>query len=204
LLPWSVVAGGPSCPARTAGRASGTEAAVRASRVRGPGGVHSSVTDTYGVRMVQPGPARTSAVDEQLCFALYRASRAMTSVYRPLLERLGLTYPQYLVLLVLWDRGATTVTGIGNAVALDTGTLSPLLKRLEVSGFITRTRQADDERSVLITLTGAGRDLEAPVADVQRQATQATGLTVGELAEMRSSLRRLTARLRSAASARSA
>jgi MarR family transcriptional regulator, organic hydroperoxide resistance regulator len=172
--------------------------------VRGPGGVHSSVAGTYGVRMVQRGPARTSAVDEQLCFALYRASRAMTSVYRPLLERLGLTYPQYLVLLVLWDRGATSVTGIGNAVALDTGTLSPLLKRLEVSGFITRTRQVDDERSVLITLTGAGRDLEASVADVQRQAAQATGLTAGEVAEMRSSLRRLTARLRSAASARSA
>jgi MarR family transcriptional regulator, organic hydroperoxide resistance regulator len=154
--------------------------------------------------MVQPGPTRTNAVDEQLCFALYSASRAMTGVYRPLLERLGLTYPQYLVLLVLWDRGATTVTGIGNALALDTGTLSPLLKRLEVSGLISRTRQPGDERSVLVALTEAGSDLGAPIAEVQRLAIRATGLTAGELAEMRSSLRRLAARLRTAARGRSA
>jgi MarR family transcriptional regulator, organic hydroperoxide resistance regulator len=157
--------------------------------------------DTYGRRMVQPASGRTSPVDDQLCFALYTASRAMTGCYRPMLESLGLTYPQYLVLLVLWDRGDTTVTGIGHALQLETGTLSPLLKRLEATGLITRTRQADDERSVLVALTAAGRELEAEVSQVQRRAVEATGLTPVELRELRMALNRLTVALRSAASA---
>jgi MarR family transcriptional regulator, organic hydroperoxide resistance regulator len=141
---------------------------------------------------------RTTPLDEQLCFALYTASRAMTSAYRPLLERLGLTYPQYLVMLVLWERGESAVTGIGHALQLETGTLSPLLKRLETAGMITRTRQAGDERSVLVGLTEAGRALESRVADVQRDVDQCTGMDGADVVDLRATLRSLTAGLRSA------
>lgn len=151
------------------------------------------------MHMAQPSSARTSVLDEQLCFALYTASRAMTACYRPMLQEAGLTYPQYLVLLVLWERGSALVTGIGRALQLDTGTLSPLLKRLEANGLINRTRQDGDERAVLVTLTSAGRDLEAHLADVQRRAAHAAGLSRGEIAELRATLHRLTRQLRSAA-----
>lgn len=142
--------------------------------------------------------ARTTPLDEQLCFALYAASRAMTSVYRPMLDRLGLTYPQYLVMLVLWERGDSPVTGIGQALQLETGTLSPLLKRLEATGLITRTRQLGDERSVLVALTEEGRELESKVADVQHDIGRCTGLDGTGIAELRATLQTLTASLRSA------
>src|ERR1700712_2247448 len=100
-----------------------------------------------------PSALDAPLLDEQICFALYSASRALTSRYRELLEPLELTYPQYLVLLVLWESGSTSVKGLGARVHLDSGTLSPLLRRLEVSGHITRSRLATDERSVLIELT---------------------------------------------------
>lgn len=148
--------------------------------------------------MAQPGPDRTSPLGDQLCFALYAASRAMTACYRPLLDALGLTYPQYLVLLVLWQRGATTVTGIGHELQLETGTLSPLLKRLEATGLVTRTRQAGDERSVLVSLTAAGAALEAQVAETQTHIGAAIGLGRDELGELRETLHQLAARLRAA------
>lgn len=141
--------------------------------------------------------ALASPLDEQLCFALYTASRAMTSCYRPLLDALDLTYPQYLVLLVLWERGEAPVTGIGQELRLETGTLSPLLQRLEAAGLITRTRRADDERSVLIGLTPAGRALESRVAQVQGRVGAATGLEPSEIGELRALLHRLSDRLRS-------
>jgi len=133
--------------------------------------------------MTQVERARATVLDEQLCFALYTASRAMTSCYRPMLDALGLTYPQFLVLLVLWERGDCSVTGIGNALQLETGTLSPLLKRLEATGFITRTRQMGDENeqryrrcdqqhSVPLDRRGGG---EAPVAERQQNPTQENG-----------------------------
>lgn len=149
--------------------------------------------------MAQAGPVRTTPLDEQLCFALYAATRAMTSCYRPMLDALDLTYPQYLVLLVLWERGDATVTGIGQALQLETGTLSPLLKRLDAAGLITRTRQAGDERSVLVSLTAAGRELEARVAETQVNVGAATGLTGAEIDELRDTLHLLSARLRAAA-----
>jgi MarR family transcriptional regulator, organic hydroperoxide resistance regulator len=154
--------------------------------------------------MVQPGSERTSALDDQLCFALYAASRAITGCYRPMLDAVGLTYPQYLVMLVLWERGTTRVTAIGHALQLETGTLSPLLERLEAGGLVTRTRQTGDERSVLVSLTATGQDLEARVADVQRRAARAAGLSRAEVADLRASLNRLTGRLRAVAGARSA
>jgi DNA-binding MarR family transcriptional regulator len=154
----------------------------------------------YGGSMTKADRVRASVLDEQLCFALYTASRAMTGCYRPMLDALGLTYPQFLVLLVLWERGDTSVTGIGNALQLETGTLSPLLKRLEATGFITRTRQADDERSVVVGLTEAGRAVEERVAAVQNDVSDATGLTEPEIVALRATLRTLTANLRNPAS----
>jgi DNA-binding MarR family transcriptional regulator len=150
--------------------------------------------------MTEVDRASATVLDEQLCFALYTASRAMTSCYRPMLDALGLTYPQFLVLLVLWERGDSSVTGIGGALQLETGTLSPLLKRLESTGFITRTRQMGDERSVVVGLTPAGRAVEEQVAAVQREAGAATGLTDAEVVALRNGLHALTASLRSAAS----
>jgi DNA-binding MarR family transcriptional regulator len=150
--------------------------------------------------MTKADRVRASVLDEQLCFALYTASRAMTSCYRPMLDAMGLTYPQFLVLLVLWERGDSSVTGIGTALQLETGTLSPLLKRLETAGFITRTRQAEDERSVVVGLTDAGRALEERAATVQREVSDATGMTDDEIAALRATLQRLTGNLRATAS----
>src|SRR5687768_2321767 len=97
-------------------------------------------------------PENPLALDQQVCFALYSASRAITAAYRPLLAPLGLTYPQYLVMLALWERSPRTVRALGETLHLESGTLSPLLKRMEANGLITRTRSADDERQVLIGL----------------------------------------------------
>jgi MarR family transcriptional regulator, organic hydroperoxide resistance regulator len=149
--------------------------------------------------MTRTERARTTGLDEQLCFALYTASRAMTSCYRPMLDVLGLTYPQFLVLLVLWERGDTQVTGIGQALQLETGTLSPLLKRLEATGLVTRTRQSGDERSVVVGLTPEGLALEERAAAVQREAGAATGLRDAEIAALRMTLRVLTGALRAPA-----
>ena len=98
-------------------------------------------------------------LDSQLCFLVYRLHRALNERYRPVLADLGLTYPQYLVMLVLWESEPVTVGDLGARLHLDSGTLSPLLKRMEGAGLVTRTRSVDDERSVRISLTGAGRDL---------------------------------------------
>jgi MarR family transcriptional regulator, organic hydroperoxide resistance regulator len=105
-------------------------------------------------------------LDDQLCFALYAASRAVTARYRPLLDPLGLTYPQYLVMLVLWEQDQATVQQLGRQLRLDSGTLSPLLKRLEDAGLVTRARRPEDERSVLVRLTARGRRLRTRAAAV--------------------------------------
>ena len=105
-------------------------------------------------------------LDHQLCFALYSASLAMTKVYKPLLSALGLTYPQYLAMLALWEHDGLLVSELGDRLYLDSGTLTPLLKRLEVAGWVSRLRVVDDERRVRITLTPAGRQLKARAAHV--------------------------------------
>jgi MarR family transcriptional regulator, organic hydroperoxide resistance regulator len=105
-------------------------------------------------------------LDNQLCFALYSASLAMTKLYKPLLETLGLTYPQYLAMLVLWERDGLMVSELGERLFLDSGTLTPLLKRLESFGLIARIRDVQDERRVHITLTAAGRDLKTQAAEI--------------------------------------
>ena len=113
-------------------------------------------------RPVLRGKAGPSSLElgEQLCFALYSASRAMSKVYRRLLDPLGLTYPQYLVMLVLWERDGLTVNEVGERLYLDSATLTPLLKRLQSAGLVTRTRASADERQVLVALTSAGRRLK--------------------------------------------
>src|SRR6201989_2820877 len=98
-------------------------------------------------------------LDNQICFAVYSAAHAFTRVYKPLLDRLGLTYPQYLVMLVLWERDDVPVKDIGERLFLDAGTLTPLLKRLEAADLIKRTRSTEDERQVLIALTSQGQAL---------------------------------------------
>lgn len=132
------------------------------------------------------------ALDRQVCFALYSASRATTAVYRPMLERMGVTYPQYLVLLVLWEQDGRGVREICTELDLDTGTLSPLLKRLEGLGFVERRRLATDERRVEIHLTDAGRALRSQAVDIPKQLAGKTGMTVADLEHLRDSLVKLT------------
>jgi DNA-binding MarR family transcriptional regulator len=130
-------------------------------------------------------------LDHQLCFALYSASLAMTKLYKPLLEPLGLTYPQYLVMLVLWEADGITVSQLGERLALDSGTLTPLLKRLEAAGQIQRLRDASDERRVLLRLSAAGRSLKKRALAVPESVACASGCELGELAALTSRLKTL-------------
>jgi DNA-binding MarR family transcriptional regulator len=132
------------------------------------------------------------ALDKQLCFALYAASRAMTATYRPRLDPLGLTYPQYLVLLALWERDGRSVGDLCTALELDSGTLSPLLKRLETAGLVRRERSVADERRVEVTLTDRGRELREEVCDIPAGTFEATGMSMAELVALRDTLQRLT------------
>ncbi|MFI1397501.1 MarR family winged helix-turn-helix transcriptional regulator [Streptomyces sp. NPDC020681] len=132
-------------------------------------------------------------LDDQLCFALYAASRAVTGRYRPLLEELGLTYPQYLVMLVLWEHGSVPVKDLGASLQLDYGTLTPLLKRLEANGLLRRERHREDERLVLVSPTDEGLALREQARKVPAAIGDAMGLTPGEHEEAMRLLRRLTA-----------
>lgn len=134
-------------------------------------------------------------LDGQLCFALYAASHAFGRFYAPLLEPLGLTYPQYLAMLVLWDSEPLSVTALGQRLFLDSGTLTPLLKRLEVGGLITRRRNPKDERQVLIGLTEAGRALRAQATHIPEAICAAVGGDLGWMEELRQTLEALRGRL---------
>ncbi|MEO7496261.1 MAG: MarR family transcriptional regulator [Massilia sp.] len=133
-------------------------------------------------------PPNLLALENQFCFALYSASHAMTKSYKPLLDRLGLTYPQYLVMLVLWEHDGLPVKDIGARLFLDSGTLTPLLKRLEAGGLLERKRDAQDERQVRITLSDQGRALKAEAMAIPHQVLCASGLAVDELGRMRAEL----------------
>jgi DNA-binding MarR family transcriptional regulator len=130
-------------------------------------------------------------LDDQLCFALYAAQRAVTAAYRPLLAELGLTYPQYLTMLVLWERGEIPVKELGSALRLDYGTVSPLLKRLEAAGLVRRERSAADERSVRLVLTDEGDALRERAGKVPEQLLVSTGLEGPEIVRLRADLHRL-------------
>ncbi|MFI9076425.1 MarR family winged helix-turn-helix transcriptional regulator [Streptomyces sioyaensis] len=134
-------------------------------------------------------------LDHQVCFSLHAASRAFGGVYRDALKGLGLTYPQYLVMLVLWEHGPQPVKAIGEQLRLDSGTLSPLLKRLESAGLVRRERSTEDERSVTIHLTPAGDELRAEALPVPRRMLAATGLTIEELRTLQGLLARVTSAL---------
>ncbi|MFQ1002044.1 MarR family winged helix-turn-helix transcriptional regulator [Modestobacter sp. SSW1-42] len=135
------------------------------------------------------------ALDDQLCFALYAASRAVTARYRPMLDQLGITYPQYLVLMLLWEEDGQTVGQLGSRLALDSGTLSPLLKRLTAAGLVTRHRRTDDERSVSVCLTDAGRALHEPAFAVNAAMIDALELDDQQFTELRNQLRIVTERV---------
>ena len=120
-------------------------------------------------------------LDTQMCFALYSASLTMTKVYKPLLARLGLTYPQYLVLLVLWEQDERNVSELGERLFLDSGTLTPLLKRLEALDFISRRRDAADERRVIVALTPTGKRLRKQALAVPQHVACATTCSLPEL-----------------------
>ncbi|MBP6094895.1 MAG: MarR family transcriptional regulator [Methyloversatilis sp.] len=135
-------------------------------------------------------------LDQQLCFALYAATHAITRCYSPGLKALGLTYPQYLVMLVLWQEDALTLKALAERLDLDSPTLTPLLKRLEASGYITRERSRVDERALEIRLTDTGRDLREHAQTVHIEVSMQSGLAPDVMARMRSELQKLSVRLK--------
>ena len=134
-------------------------------------------------------------LDNQICFAVYSAAHAFNRVYKPLLDRLGLTYPQYLVMLVLWERDGVPLKDIGERLFLDSGTLTPLLKRLEAAQLIKRTRSTADERQVLIALTHHGLALKEKARAVPQSILAATVCSVGELLSLKNEIVALRDRL---------
>ncbi|WP_322982239.1 MarR family transcriptional regulator [Streptomyces sp. S584] len=138
-------------------------------------------------------------LDHQVCFSLQAASRAFGGVYREALKDLGLTYPQYLAMMVLWEHGPLPVKTIGERLHLDSGTLSPLLKRLETAGLVRRERSPEDERSVTVHLTDAGAGLRERALPVPRVILEATGMSVEEVLDLQRTLARLTESLGRAA-----
>src|SRR5918912_1969689 len=163
----------------------------RGTRARTPSG--RGRAPTIGAMTALPAPSVD--LDDQLCFALYAASRAVTARYRPMLDAIGLTYPQYLVMMLLWEQDGQTVGQLGQRLALDSGTLSPLLKRLTSAGLVTRHRRADDERSVSVRLTEAGRALEAPACSVNADMITALDLDRTEFSRLKDQLRIITERV---------
>jgi DNA-binding MarR family transcriptional regulator len=139
-------------------------------------------------KQAAPASGNMLALDNQFCFALYSASHAMTKTYKPLLDRLGLTYPQYLVMLVLWEQDGILVKDIGARLFLDSGTLTPLLKRLEANGLVERNRDPQDERQVRISLSPAGRALRAKAMAIPQQLLCASGREAVALGSLRAEL----------------
>jgi len=140
-----------------------------------------------------------SVVDEMLCFSLYAATRATTQAYRSLLDPWGLTYPQYLVLVLLWDRDEQTVRELGEHLNLDSGTLSPLLRRMEQAGYLRRLRSRADERAVIVSLTDQGRELKADLAHVPTCIADGSGLSLEQARELIGSMHRLAAAMHATA-----
>ena len=138
-------------------------------------------------------PADPLALDQQVCFALVIAARSVVAVYRPVLERMGLTHPQYLVMLALWQDAPLSVKRLGELLQLDPGTLSPLLKRLESAELVTRKRDSADERLLSVELTSAGAALREQALEVPPTIVQRLGMTIPELQSLHTSLTRVIA-----------
>ena len=141
------------------------------------------------------GTIEAPPLDEQLCFDLYAASRAVTAAYRPALTQLGITYPQYLVLIVLWEHESCTVSDLAAQLRLDHGTLTPLLKRLEAAGLVERRRDNADERFVVVSLAGKGESLRRHAEAIHCDMVDQLGLGRQEFAELQETLRILTSRV---------
>src|SRR4051812_3388149 len=142
-------------------------------------------------------PDQALRLDNQLCFALYSASLAMTKLYKPLLAELGLTYPQYLVMMALWEDDGLMVSQLGERLSLDSGTLTPLLKRLETAGLVSRIRDVEDERRVHISLTAAGRKLKARAQKIPGCILSASQCSISELVQLTRQIQDLRSRLAS-------
>jgi DNA-binding MarR family transcriptional regulator len=145
-----------------------------------------------------PAADQMLRLDNQICFAIYSAAHAFNRVYKPLLDRLGLTYPQYLAMLVLWERDGVPVKEIGERLFLDSGTLTPLLKRLESAGLVKRTRSTEDERQVLIALTAQGQALRDRARAVPSSILAASECSVPDLLAMKNEIVALRDRLNAA------
>ena len=143
-------------------------------------------------------PINMLALENQFCFALYSSSLALTKTYKPLLDALGLTYPQYLVMLVLWEQDGILVKDIGKLLFLDSGTLTPLLKRLEANGLLLRQRDAEDERQVRIKLSEAGKGLRATALNIPEKILCASGQSKETLVQLREQLSNLREELHKA------
>jgi DNA-binding MarR family transcriptional regulator len=144
-----------------------------------------------------PPASQLLQLDNQLCFALYSTSLAMTRLYKPLLDALGLTYPQYLVLLVLWETDGLAVSALGERLFLDSGTLTPLLKRMQAAGLLTRQRNAADERRVTISLTPAGQQLRTQAEKIPACILDASQCALPELVSLTQQVQALRERLSS-------
>ncbi|MBL0920493.1 MAG: MarR family transcriptional regulator [Hydrogenophaga sp.] len=143
----------------------------------------------------RPTPDDLLKLDHQLCFALYSASLAMTKLYKPMLDELGLTYPQYIAMLALWEEDGMTVSALGERLRLDSGTLTPLLKRLESAELVVRLRDVDDERRVRIRLTPAGRKLRTKATRIPACVLDATQCSIPEILALTQEVRALRDRL---------
>jgi DNA-binding MarR family transcriptional regulator len=146
-------------------------------------------------RSTQAQPTQSILLEDQLCFALYAASLAMTKFYKPMLAPLALTYPQYLVMLVLWEQDEQTVGALCDRLFLDSGTLTPLLKRMELQGLVGRERDPEDERRVIIRLTSDGKALKVPALELPRKIPAAIEPTCGDLDELIGALTTLRGKL---------
>lgn len=140
-------------------------------------------------------PAGMLALDQQLCFAVYAAAHALNRTYKPLLDPYGLTYPQYIALMTLWEEDGRTVKALGAKLGLDSGTLSPLLKRLEAAGYVRRARDKSDERQVLITLTDKGHEMKHDAVAIRMAIGKATGCSLEALQALTADLQTLTGQL---------
>jgi DNA-binding MarR family transcriptional regulator len=130
-------------------------------------------------------------LDGQLCFSLYSTSIAINRLYKPMLDELGVTYPQYLVLSALWEMDGLTITAIADRLALEPSTITPLVKRLELAAFVTRARNAEDERKVQVFLSAKGRKLRAESGCLTDELLRSSGLTVKEMIELNDRVQRL-------------
>lgn len=136
-------------------------------------------------------PANPLALDQQLCFALYSANLAMTKLYREVLAPLHLTYPQYLVMLVLWERDGLRVSDLGAPLFLDSATLTPMLKRLQALGYVDKARSTEDERQVIVSLTPAGKALRAQAQGIPQQMACSLKLPLEQLVQLREGLKQM-------------